>query len=393
MNTKELLDTLDKINPTDEQLQLCLELRKNIFPLPLYVKLPNGDHALTRKLERCMTVEGIATERGIYLADKIHPIKFGNLQLTVADLYLAATEVHPDARPLNQHDIFGEGEHTLSSMKFVNSTLDIILHWLNHTKQSGDKSMEFTNYNHELYALPSYASLADTTVVMYNLYCHEWSRTTPINEICDMGLFIPAKKIVTNGLKKHFAEQLGELSEHNKLFVYPPKPQEKATFPLSLYLRDQNGKYHISNELPVPDECEVEGIVIKDRIFLRKPITPGEIDKENPTIADLCALATAIHPEAKPLFFCGYAEQELTMLLFLFGKKYRQTAELLKENYGIEMPSFENNIAYIAGGDGYLKSAENAEKISLFSYKDEVIGTSLVNIEQIKHMIAVIQWK
>jgi hypothetical protein len=278
-------------------------------------------------------------------------------------------------------------------MKFVNSTLDIILHWLKHLKRPGDKDFEFVNYKHELYALPSYASIADPTVVMYNIYCPEWSRTTPINEICDMGLFVPAKKIVTNGLKKHFADQLSELNEHNKLLVYPPKPQEKATFPLSLYLRDQNGKYFISNEIPLPTDCEVEGIVIKDRIFLRKPIIPGEIDKENPTIADLCALATAIHPEAKPLFFCGYAEHELTMSLFLFGKKYRQTAELLKQNYGVEMPSFENNIAYIAGGDGYLKSSEEAEKISLFCYKDEVIGSSFVNIKQIKQMFAVIQWK
>lgn len=388
MKTIELLEKLDQMNPTHEQLQLCMELRKNIFPLPLYVKLPNGDHAITRKLERCMSVEGIATERGIYLVDKIHPIKFGNTHLTVADLYLAATEVHPDARPLNQYDIFGEGEHTLSSIKYVDSTLGIIVHQLNRHKWCGDKSMEFGNYNHEIYALPSYASLSDPTVVMYNIYCHEWSRTTPINEVYNMDLFIPAEKILTNSLKEHFAAQISELSPQEKLLVRPPKPEEKPTFPLVLYLRDSQGKYFTSDELPIPKGCKVEGIVIKDKIFLQQMIEPCNIDKKNPTIADLCALAAKIHPEAKPLFFGGHPEHELTMLLFLFGKKYRQTAELLKY-YGIETPSFDDDIAYIAGGEGYLETAANATSIELLSRKNS--GTrNQIGIKQIKKMFVVI---
>ena len=398
MKIIELLEQLDKMNPTDEQLALCMELRKKIFPLPLYVKLPNGDHLLTRKLEEHMTIEGIATERGIYLTAYIQPIKLRpNHETAVSDLYAAAANVHPDARPIIEDDIFGKGENTLSSLPYVDSTLGIILHVLNHGIMPSQQCFELCNYNCDCYAIPSSASPSDKHIRMYNLYGSAYNvnlqKKTPINEVTRLGLFIPAEKILTNSLKEHFADQIQGLQQNEKLFVHPPRPLEKERFPLYLYLRDLEGKYFMSNEMPVPEGAEVEGIVIGDKIFLRQTIKPRILGKTSPSIADLKALAEKIHPQALPLFFGGESERDLVTMLYLRGKEYRQTAELLLKNYGVEMPSLDGEIAYIAGGDGYIDSAADANKIATFDLNKSSDGRRLISISNIKEMIAVIKWK
>ena len=195
MRTLELLKRLEKIDPTDEQLALCMEIRKKNFPLPLYVKLPNGEHLLTRKMEDPMIVEGIATELGIYLTAEIHPIQFGNNEVTVADLYIAAREVHPDARPLTKDDIFGKNKHNLSSLISLDSTLEIMQYELNRLKCCGSRSIEFLNHNFECYALPKQALLSDTHIARYNAYIEDYECEVAINEIYKLGLFIPEKNI------------------------------------------------------------------------------------------------------------------------------------------------------------------------------------------------------
>lgn len=338
-----LFEKLDQLNPTEDQLRQYMELKHDLYPLPLFVQMPDKTYQIVRKLFDTMDVRGIATEQGIFLFEQI--VLDNDKSYRYEDLLPLAQQIHPKARPLILDDVLGKG-HNIADLLDENTMIHMTVQKL--SKNRG--------------ILPYFTSLRLTYFTNEN----PEQKNIIISDICagsesfliayaeKIPLFIPATalgydfKVVSQEPKQ---EKYGlDVGFGIDGCDFPPaRPvQEKSEFPLSLFLRDGKGEYLIRNN--IPDGCTVEGIALQDTIILRKTIAPCKIDKEEPTRTDLLELAKQVHPHARPLYFAGFPfGGGIVTLLLLDKKRYNKTAEQLKK-YGVKMPDI-NTTLYFIGGD------------------------------------------
>ena len=356
MENSDLFKKLDRLNPTEEQLKTYMELRKGIFPLPLYVRDSKGNYRIVRRLKDGVTVEGIVTERGIYLKTPIYPSTFANEHTTVEDLLAEAKKVHPDARLLTSDDVMGCGKDVIVEILDESSPMRLTLHKLD---EQGIKFFE---------DFPSFVTLPNNKYDNFHLLEHNIGCDT--EEILPMYvnrmyLFVPKEKMTRTSPQ----EGLG-LDGDN--FPAPSQAPAKATtpaktkehpdrFPLSLFLRNDKGQYFIANKLH--DGRTVEGIVLQDTIILRQVIHPSKINKAEPTVQDLENLAKKVHPEAVPLYYNGFWGGGVMTLLLIDRKRYNRTAEILRK-YGVFMPDINKSISFIGGGYIVASNEKNATTVN-----------------------------
>jgi hypothetical protein len=341
MNNSDLFKKLNRLNPTEEQLHQYMEIKKGIYPLPLFVQLPDKTYTIVRRLSDTMDVKGIVTERGVFLFERITPDKRKSYRY--GDLLTLAQHIHPKAHPITHDDAYGEGQN-IADLIDEDSPLYMTEQML--IKKRGIKpfGFEWTYFEN---SNPEQTSIVLTDIVAS-------SETFPISYADSIPLFIPVSeleydfKVVS---KEPQPEKHGlDIGLGIDGCKFPPtqNEQEKSEFPLSLFLRDSNGKYFVRNK--IVDGCTVEGVALRDTIILRQTITPCEIDKDEPTRADLFELAKQVHPYAQPLYFAGFPHGGgIITLLLLDKKRYNQTSELLKK-YGVTMPDI-NKTLYFIGGD------------------------------------------
>ncbi len=332
MKNEELFKMLDKFNPTNEQLKTYMELRKGIFPLPLYVRDSKGNYRIVRRLKDGLTVEGIVTERGIYLKTPISPSKLAAYNITVDGLYQEAQKVHPDARPLTRDDVMGSEYDTLIEMLDKSSSIYMTVQKL---KQMG---IHFFETFPDIITLPQ--DHCEKTLLHHIVGCDCEGTHMVYADV--MYLFIPKEK-----MPKNIGPAKGITSEGNGLPTSTPAKTEdtQERFPLSLFLKDQNGRFFVADKML--KDCTVEGIVTKDTIILRQVIHPSKINKEEPTVQDLKDLAKRVHPEAMPLYH-NDLEGGILSLLLVDRRRYNQTADTLRK-YGIFMPDINKAIHFIGG--------------------------------------------
>ena len=337
MNTSSLFEKLEKFNPTEEQLLQYMEIKKDIYPLPLFVQLSDKTYTIVRKLSDTMDVKGIVTERGIILIECITPDKGKSYRY--ADLLPLAQQVHPKARPITHDDVLGEG-HNIADLVDEDSPLYITEQML--IKKRGIKPFDL-NWSYFMDNNPE-----QTSIVLTNIIAS--SETFPISYADNIHLFIPVSelgydfKVVS---KKPHGLDVGLDVDGCKLQP-AQNAQEECEFPCSLFLRNGKGEYFVSKDMVA--DCMVEGVVLRDTIIMRQTINPSEIDKDEPTREDLLELAKQVHPYAKPLYFSGFPHGGGIITLLLIDKeKYIQTSVLLKR-YGVTMPDLNEEL-YFIGGD------------------------------------------
>jgi len=341
MNNSELFKKLEKLNPTEEQLLQYIELKKDIYPLPLFVQLPDKTYTIVRRLSDTMDVKGIVTERGVFLFERITPDKRKSYRY--GDLLTLAQHIHPKAHPITHDDAYGEGQN-IADLIDEDSPLYMTEQML--IKKRGIKpfGFEWTYFEN---SNPEQTSIVLTDIVAS-------SETFPISYADTIPLFIPVSEL---GYDFKVVSKEPQPEKHGLdigLGVdgcnFPPtkNAQEKSEFPLALFLRNSKGEYFVSNN--IVDGCTVEGITLRDTIILRQTIAPCKIDKDEPTCADLLELAKQVHPCAQPLYFAGFPSGGGIITLLLIDKKrYNQTSELLKKR-NIIMPDINDEI-YFVGGD------------------------------------------
>ena len=338
MENSELFKKLDRLNPTEEQLKTYIELRKGIFPLPLFVRTQKGNYQIVKKLEEGMSVEGIATERGIYLKTPIYPSKLADENITLDTLYKEAQKVHPDARPLTRSDVMGWESDVIVELLNESSPIWMTVHKLN---ERGIKFFE---------TFPSLATLPENIqenfcVIEHTLGCD--AEEVHPQYVEKMYLFIPKEKMPRTAP----VEGLGLDGDNFPAPSQAPAPTETEeqpkTFPLALFLKNEKGNYFLAKDLK--DGCTVEGVALQDTIILQQTIHPCKIDKNDPTVQDLKDLAKQVHPEAVPLYYNGFWGGGVMTLLLIDRKRYNQTAEMLRE-HGVFMPDINKSISFIGGG-------------------------------------------
>ncbi len=373
MKNIKLFKKLDHLRPRIEQLKTYIELLENRFPLPLYVKLPDGSHKITRRLADNMQVEGIVTKRGIYLQQPIHPSVFAKKGTTVLDLFLAAQKVHPNARPLIRDDVFDEGD-TLAELLDTESKMSITLDMLSQ------RNIQFWPTFPQFAYLEKDSSSSDTHMILYNLagVCDELA----FSYIDTVYLFVPAEKIDAKNLisEQEESDELGGADNAQKVMSLLPTEEER--FPLALFVVDKDGKERITNT--IPEGYTVEGVALRDVIILRQTIKPCEINKENPTVDDLFALAKEVHPMAEPIYWKGFWGGGLVTLLLVDRKRYNQTAEILRK-YNVIMPDINREISFVGAGK---KGKDTPNDRVSHLYFNQWIGSG--RIKTVKEMILMI---
>lgn len=331
MKNEELFKMLDKFNPTNEQLKTYMELRKGIFPLPLYVRDSKGNYRIVRRLKDGLTVEGIVTQRGIYLRTPIYPSKLAARNITVDGLFQEAQKVHPDARPLFKDDIFCN-DSTVFAMLDKSSNMYITVQEL--------KKMEIHFFETFPKIITLSAEHSEKTLVHHIIGCYSENISMMCADV--MYLFIPMEKMSKNtGLTE------GPGLDGND-FSAPTQAKTEdipEKFPLPLFLQDKTGRFFVADK--IREGCTVEGIATRDTIILRQTIHPSKINKEEPTVQDLKDLAKKVHPEALPLYYNGFEGGILTLLL-IDRRRYNQTADMLRKRR-IFMPDINKNIHFIGG--------------------------------------------
>ena len=375
MENKRLFQKLDHLHPRVEQLKAYIELMLNRFPLPLYVKLPDGSHKITRRLSDNMQVEGIVTKGGIFLQQPIHPSVFAKRGTTAFDLFLAAQKVHPDARPLIRDDIFGyEGSDTLVDLLDTESKMSLTFDMLSQ------KDIQFWPTFPQFAYLENDSSLSGTHMILYNLagVCDELA----FSLIDTVYLFVPKEKVDAQSLisEQEKSAELG--AEENAQKVMSLLPTEEERFPLALFVVDKDGKERITNT--IPEGYTVEGVALRDVIILRQTIKPCKINKENPTVDDLFALAKEVHPMAEPIYWKGFWGGGLVTLLLVDRKRYNQTAEILRK-YNVIMPDINREISFVGAAP---KVANTPNDRVSHLYFNQWIGSG--RIKTVKEMILMI---
>lgn len=341
MDTSELFKKLDRLNPTEEQLHQYMEIKKDIYLMPLFVQLPDKTYQIVRRLSDTMDVKGIVTERGIILFERITPDKRKSYRY--GDLLTLAQHVHPKAHPITHDDAYGEGQN-IADLIDEDSPLYMTEQMLikkRCIKPFGFEWAYFENSNPE-----------QTSIVLTDIVAS--SETFPISYANSIPLFIPISelgydfKVVSQEPKpeKHGLD-IG-IGVDGCNFPPPQTVQEKSEFPLQLFLCNEKGEYFMGYN--TIDGSDVMGIVLRDTIILRQTINPSKIDKDAPTRTDLLDLAKQVHPYAQPLYFSGFPHGGGIITLLLIDKKrYNKTAKLLQK-YGVTMPDINKTI-YFVGGD------------------------------------------
>ena len=126
-----LFEKLNQLNPTEEQLRQYMELKRDLYPLPLFVQMPDKTYQIVRKLSDTMDVRGIATERGIFLFEQI--ALDNEKSYCYADLLPLAQQIHPKARPLTLDDVLGKG-HNIADLLDENTLLHMTVQKLSKNR-------------------------------------------------------------------------------------------------------------------------------------------------------------------------------------------------------------------------------------------------------------------
>ncbi|MBP5399822.1 MAG: hypothetical protein J6Y53_05365 [Alphaproteobacteria bacterium] len=191
---------LDKINPSNTELLEYIELRKNVFPLPLYVRLPDGKYKICHKLKENMSIKGIATQRGIFIEPQLYPSNIGK-KLTVGGLYKIAAEWYPGTRPLTEGDIYGDtpsDSNILFDLMDYTSKMKKTVYML--SRHGMDLYPEIYHQSYNIAAIPKNAQPGDTSIRYFGL---DDNKIVPIGQVYNLHLFLPAENIDMSKLCKH----------------------------------------------------------------------------------------------------------------------------------------------------------------------------------------------
>ena len=341
MKKSVLFEKLDRLNPTEEQLYEYIELKHDLYPLPLFVKLPDNSYQIVRKLNDVMDVKGIVTERGVFLYEQIVLDKSKTYRY--ADLVVLAQQIHPKARPLTHDDAYGEGQN-LSDLVDEESPL-----YMTNQQLAINRGVEGLGFS---WAFFEDDNPEQTSIVLCNIV--GGTETFPISHVEKIHVFIPVAELGYD-FKAISQEQK---SEKHGLDVgigvdgcdFPIKQTDdsKSDFPVPLFLRNEKGDYFVSKGMC--NGCTVEGVALHETIILRQTINPSKLEKVDPTQDDLIELAKQVHPKAKPLYFDGFPfGGGIVTLLLVDKKRYNKTAEILRK-HGVVMPCINKELPFIGGG-------------------------------------------
>ncbi|MBO7556054.1 MAG: hypothetical protein J6T72_01490 [Alphaproteobacteria bacterium] len=105
MDHIDIFKVLEAINPTIEQLETYIGLRKHVFPTPLYIKTHINGYQIAFDPDE-YEIKGIVIKTGIVLIEPLVLKK--RKKCTYADVLELAQKVHPNARPIIETDVMKE---------------------------------------------------------------------------------------------------------------------------------------------------------------------------------------------------------------------------------------------------------------------------------------------
>lgn len=351
MDNSTLLKKLEELGVTDQQLEYCLDVRRGIYPLPLYVKNANGKHRLSRKPEETDSIEGIMLQgHGVILLQplNIKELAKENPRLNLSKLTKAAHRcINEKARLLETNDVIGAEGVVLSDLIDSNSALSLTISKLR------DKFPNFLSGAKFACVTEGFENKGNIATLTIHHLCIG-GEPALINQTDEIYLIIPEDKLncPKDGENRGLDCGIGLDGCGMRL------PKE---LPCLLFTKDDKGNYSIKKNL-CPGHT-FEGIVLRNTIILRKTIKPKDMGYK--TLGELKDAAKEIHPEAEPLYFDGFAfGSGIVDLLLIDRERYQLTAELLAQQGITTMPNIECSLSY------YYKTghSDDSSRLPLINY-------------------------
>ncbi len=320
------------------------EINWNGDTLPLYVKMLDGTYKIVSNLEAGMEFVGIATKRGLLLNVAISPseCKIRYVGLLNAEAGFA----YPDARPLNEDDVFN-CEDCVTDLWESSSRL------FRTVKSLKEAGIELFDFSKGIVYLPIPTSYFGVGCRLYNL--GGVSDTIGIEDVSIMYLFLD-KECLPEELQAVFPTGVQmETSVKREEPVPPPlvgqtsRPlsNDAKKFPLELLLSNERGDRIRSYQLK--DGYKVDGVILLGGlVVLQETIKPEATGKKDMTFHDLKVMADNAYRRSRPLYDEYACCPALLTLLLLERERYQKTAKMLVV-CGIKMPSIDEQVYYTKG--------------------------------------------